>query len=242
MIPLTVAAAVVDRAERAEHRRDRGRVGREPHRDAGRDAHRALASRRSSRAGRSRARRARARRARRPRPSGSTTSTASTCALVTPAARQCGPPALVRDVAADRARLLRRRIGRVVQARGGAPLRDRSRFRTPGSTQATRAAGVDVEHAVHLRRDDHDRIVERCRAAGEAGAAARARRTAGRDGGRRAPRPRPRRSSAASTPRPRAPSATPASRAYSASSSGSVLARCGTDARRADRRGARGSA
>ena len=31
---------------------------------------------------------------------------------------------------------------------------------------------VDVEHAVHLRRDDHDRIAERCRAAGQAGAAA----------------------------------------------------------------------
>ena len=34
----------VDRAERAQHRRDRRRIGDEAHRDPGRDAHRALGS------------------------------------------------------------------------------------------------------------------------------------------------------------------------------------------------------
>ena len=43
---------------------------------------------------------------------------------------------------------------------------------TPGSTHATRACGVDLEHAVHLGGDDHDGVVERRRAAREPGAAA----------------------------------------------------------------------
>ena len=42
---------------------------------------------------------------------------------------------------------------------------------TPGSTHATRARGIDLEHAVHPRGDDDHRVVERRRAAGEAGAA-----------------------------------------------------------------------
>ena len=51
-------------------------------------------------------------------------------------------------------------------------MRDRSRFRTPGSTHATRCVRVDFEDAVHLGRDDHDRIAERRRTTGEAGTAA----------------------------------------------------------------------
>ena len=114
-------------------------------------------------------------------------------------------------------------------ARGGATARDEVEVEHAGLDPRDPCVRVDLEHAVHLGRDDHDRVVERRRAAGEAGAAARAPRTAGRAGARRAPRPRPRRSTAASTPRARAPSRTPASRAYSASSSGSALARCRTE-------------
>ena len=113
---------------------------------------------------------------------------------------------------------------------------------TPGSTHATRASRVDVEHPVHLGRDDHERVVERRRAAGEPGAAAarderppvpardahRGRDLVGRSGPAHGDRACPR--------------STPASRAYSASSSGSALARGPDRAQRADRRGARRAA
>ena len=101
---------------------------------------------------------------------------------------------------------------------------------TPGSTHATRCVGVDLEHPVQLRGDDHDRVVDRRRAAGEPGAApprderpAVARGDAHRGGDLVAP-------SAGSTPPRRAPASTPASRAYSASSSGSARARSGPSA------------
>ena len=51
-------------------------------------------------------------------------------------------------------------------------MRERSRFKHPGFDPRDTRDRVDVEHAVHLRRDDHDRIAERCRTAGEAGTAA----------------------------------------------------------------------
>ena len=57
----------------------------------------------------------RRRRAARPRPSGSTSSTPSTWLTVTPYLSVCGPPELVGDVAADGARRLARRVGRVVE-------------------------------------------------------------------------------------------------------------------------------
>ena len=151
--------------------RTTGGFGREPHRDRGRRCPSSPRCRRSSRGGRSPGWSGSRPPSRATEPSARTTSTASTCADVTPDARQCGPPALVADVAADRARLLRRRIGRVVQAEVARPRGDRSRLSTPGSTHATRSIGVDLEDAVHLGRDDDDRVVERRRAAGEAGAA-----------------------------------------------------------------------
>ena len=108
------------------------------------------------------------------------------------------PAGVGRDVAADRARLLRRRIGRVVQAQ----VRDRrlrSRLSTPGSTQAMRSVGVDLEDPVELRGHDHDRIVDGRGAAGQSGAAA-PRRTDGRAAPRPAPLPRRLHPIAGSTP------------------------------------------
>ena len=76
------------------------------------------------------------------------------------------------DVAADRADLLARRIGRVVEAVGGDRLRDSSRFVTPGSTTDARVLEVDLEHAVQPRQRDHDAVGNRQRAARETGARA----------------------------------------------------------------------
>ena len=128
------------------------------------------------------------------------------------------PPGVGGHVAADRARLLARRIGREVQpVTGDAPC-VRSRLRTPGSTQATRASTSTDEDAVHLRRDDHDRVAERHRAPGEPGARRRGPRTAGRGG--RAARTQACTSSVvdreAHDGRRRAASARSASRPYSA--------------------------
>ena len=76
---------------------------------------------------------------------------------------------VVGDVPADRAALLARRVGREVQAVGG----DRPaevEVQHAGLDPCDAIVGVDLEDAVHLRGDDHDRVAERHRAAGEAGA------------------------------------------------------------------------
>ena len=103
-------------------------------------------------------------------PSGSTTSTASTCALVTPGGQAVRAAGVGGDVPADRAGLLRGRIGRVVQAevvhRAG-----QVEVQHAGLDPRDPADRIDLEHAVHLRRDDDDRVAEGRRAAGEAGAA-----------------------------------------------------------------------
>ena len=137
----------VDRAERAQHRRDRGRVGREADRDAGRDAHRALGADEAAAqvvAGRVGLEAAEHARSRRP---ASTTSTARMCADVTPVGQAVRAARVGADVAADRARLLRRRIGRVVQpevraprarGRGSARRARPTRPAGPASTSSTR--------------------------------------------------------------------------------------------------------
>ena len=209
MMPLTVAAAASTESNAHSIVATHGRVGREPDRDAGRDAHRALRARRSSRAGRSRAGRVRGRRGGRWSPSASTTSTASTCAEVTPSARQCGPPAFVADVAADRARLLRRRVGRVVQAEPGGDRARQVEVQHARLDPRDPAVRIDLEHAVHPGRDDDDRVVERGRAAREAGAAPTRdeRPTVAR--ARRGRPPRPRRPNRGSTRPPRVPARRP---------------------------------
>ena len=93
MMPLT-AGRGFHRVERAQHRGDVRSVGREPHRDPGRDAHRPL--RADEATPQVVARGVGLEPAEPPWvPSASTTSTASTSAEVTPSARQCGPPTFV---------------------------------------------------------------------------------------------------------------------------------------------------
>ena len=107
-------------------------------------------------------------------PSARATSIASTWVAVTPTARQCGRPRSSR-----RSRRSCTPAGTTGRARSGgrgrATARVRSRLSTPGSTQATRWLGVDLEHAVDLGRDDDQRVADRGRAAGEAGATPRPR-------------------------------------------------------------------
>ena len=70
------------------------------------------------------------------------------------------------DVAADRARLLARRIGREVETEvgdGAAEVEVQDTRLDPRDA----SVGVDRQDPVHLRRDDHDRVVERHRPAGE---------------------------------------------------------------------------
>ena len=74
------------------------------------------------------------------------------------------------DVAADGARLLRRRVGRVVQPEVG----DRAaevEVEHPRLHPRAPLLGVDLEHAVEPGGDDHDGVVDGGRAAREAGAA-----------------------------------------------------------------------
>ena len=73
-------------------------------------------------------------------------------------------------VAADGARLLRRRVGRVVQPE----VRDLAaevEVEHAGLDPRDPLVGVDLEHAVQLGGDDDQRVVDGCGAAGEAGAA-----------------------------------------------------------------------
>ena len=75
------------------------------------------------------------------------------------------------DVAADRAGLLARRVGRVVEAVGGDRLRDLE-VRHAGLDDDALAVEVDLEHAVHPRERDDDAVGDRQRAAREPGARA----------------------------------------------------------------------
>ena len=80
------------------------------------------------------------------------------------------PAGVGRDVAADRARLLRRRVGRVVQAE----MRDRPaevEVEHSGLDPRHPLLGVDLEDVVELGGDDDERIAHRRGAAGEAGSA-----------------------------------------------------------------------
>jgi len=79
------------------------------------------------------------------------------------------PAGVGADVAADGAGLLRRRIGRVVQAEVG-DLTAEVEVEHAGLDPRDALVGVDTEHPVHLGSDDHERVVERGGAAGEAGA------------------------------------------------------------------------
>ena len=73
------------------------------------------------------------------------------------------------DVAADRARLLRRRVRRVVQTEVR-DLATQVEVEHAGLHPGHALVGVDLEHAVELRGHDDDGIVDRGRAAGEPGA------------------------------------------------------------------------
>ena len=92
------------------------------------------------------------------------------------------------DVAADRADLLARRVGRVEEAGSPATAFVISRFVTPGSTTTRPRSRSTSSDPVHARERDHDAVGDRQRAAGEPGArAARDERHA--DGRGRARRP-----------------------------------------------------
>ncbi len=75
------------------------------------------------------------------------------------------------DVPADRARLLGGRVGRVVEAEAGHRV-GQVEVEDAGLDPGDPIVDVDLEHPVHLRRDDHQRLVDRSRAAGEPGSAA----------------------------------------------------------------------
>ena len=93
-----------------------GGFGGEAHRDPRRDAHRPLAAHEAASQVVARRDPGSSPPSRATVPSVRTTSSASTCVVVTPDARQCGPPAFVATLPTDRARGLRRRIGCVVEA------------------------------------------------------------------------------------------------------------------------------
>ena len=214
----------LDRVEGAQHRRDRGRVGREPHRDPGRDAHRALGADEAARGGRSRACRARARRARADlavgehdvdrehvrRRDARRRGSAGRRRWWRRCRRSCRPAATT-----DRARSA---------ARGGATARVRSRLSTPGSTHATRACGSTSSTrfiwVVTITTGSPSGVAPPARPVPlpRATNGRPCRRAIAHRGRDLVGRPRP-----AHGDRAR-PSRTPASRAYSASSSGSALA------------------
>ena len=74
-------------------------------------------------------------------------------------------------VAADRARLLRRRIGGVVQPEVGHRAAE-VEVEDAGLHPGHAGLDVDLEHPVHLGRDDHEGVVDGSRPARQAGPAA----------------------------------------------------------------------
>ena len=201
MIALTQAAASSIDSEVDEQRAQRRRIGREPHCDLRRDAERSLAADEHAAqvvAGGLGLEAAE----RRQRPVGQHDLDGEDVRRRDAVGEAVRPARVVGDVAADRARLLARRIGREVQPER----RERAReieVDDTGLDPRHPFVGVDRHDPVHLRRHDHDGTAERNRAAGEAGA----RTTRGeRPAVPCAPdarTPAPRRSSAGSRPRPR---------------------------------------
>ena len=228
MMALTAAAASRTDGKPSSSVRDRRRERREPHRDPGGDAERALAA--DERAPQVVAGRLGVEAAEHRDLAvgqhdleGEDVGAGHARGEAVRAARVVG------DVAADRARLLARRVGGEVEP---------ERRELPVEVEVDHAGldpghprlGVDRQDAVHLRGDDHDRVAERHRAAGQPGARRRGRRTGGRGGGRPARRPAPRRCRAGSRPpRPR-PAMSDASRSYSDRSSAPSRTRSGASA------------
>ena len=97
----------------------------------------------------------------------STPRTRRTLCTVSPYLRQCTPPGVLADVAADGARDLRRRIRRVIETVGRRGDGNReighARLHDGGLGQ-----GVDRHDAAELRHRDHDAPLVRQRAAGQA--------------------------------------------------------------------------
>src|SRR5690606_31772344 len=88
-----------------------------------------------------------------------------------PVGEAVGPARVVGDVAADRAGLLARRVrGEVQPVRGERP--GEVEVHDAGLHPGDPLRGVDLEDAVHLGGDDHDRVADRHGAAGQAGARA----------------------------------------------------------------------
>ena len=88
-----------------------------------------------------------------------------------PVLEAVGAARVLGDVAADRADLLARRVGRVVEALGGDRLRD-VEVRHARLDDDAAALEVDLEDAVQPGERDHDAVGDRQRPAGEPGAGA----------------------------------------------------------------------
>ena len=104
-------------------------------------------------------------------PSAVTISRPSTWFTVTPYLSVCGPPALVADVAADRAGALAGRIGGVVKAGAGQVLVERG-VDDARLDDGVAVAEIDLENLPHPREDDHHAAADRQAAAGQARARA----------------------------------------------------------------------
>ena len=119
---------------------------------------------------------------------------------MTPSARQCGPPELLATLPPMVQLCWLLGSGAKCSPRCCTAL-VRSRLSTPGSTHAEREPASIGQDPVHLRQRDHDRPVERRRAAGQAGAgpASHVGRLVAH--ARAAPRPAPRRRWSGSTRR-----------------------------------------
>ena len=149
MIALTVAAASSIDVKSRSRVRTLGRVRLEPHRDPGRDAHRALAADEAApqvEAGLIRLEPAEPG----DRAVGQHDVEGEDVRRRDPGGQAVRPAGVRRDVAADRAGLLRRRVGRVVQAE----VRDRAaevEVEHAGLDPGDPSLDVDLEHPVHLR-------------------------------------------------------------------------------------------
>ena len=98
-------------------------------------------------------------------PSGSTTTAASTWWTVNAVLQAVRAAGVLGHVAADRADLLARWIGRIEVAVGGHSLRH-LKIRHAGLHDDPLGVEIDVEHAVHTCERDHDPLGDRQRAAG----------------------------------------------------------------------------
>ena len=207
MIPLTVAAASSIDVKSRSRVADARRVGLEAHRDPGGDAHRSFAADEAPpqvEAGRVRLEAAEPG----DRAVGEHDVERQDVRRGDPGGEAVGPAGVGGDVAADRAGLLRRRVGRVVEAE----VRDRTAEvevedarLDPGDPRLD----VDLQHTVHLGGHDDQRVVDGRRAARQPGAAAAGHERPAVPDRATAPRTRRRRWSAGSTPRRLAPARCP---------------------------------